>query len=131
MSLRPKGSAAVRASASPPRRSAAELPAAVPVKRRRERWDQMRAFERWVMKLKPREVAAFIVCWNSAPADGRPFHLSHDTIAKRVNIRRENAVRVMGALCRHGLLMLVRRGCSYTKRANEYRMPTVLPMPPD
>ena len=107
-----------------------EAPVETTAKKGRARFDQMRALEAWRVVLTQRETFVFLTCWNSAPADGRSFHLSHETMAKRIRCHREDAVRAARKLQRLGLLVLVKRGNSFTHDANEYRLPTVLPPTP-
>ena len=130
MTLSKKGAAARRASAPPPAVAVSASATATPRKPGRERFDQLKALEAWRPHLKGREAFTFLALWNSAPADGRSFHVSHNTLAKRLVCRREHIARATSALQRHGLLIRIHRGSARSHEANEYRLPTVLPPAP-
>ena len=131
MTLSKKGSAARRACAPLPALAVSASPAPTPGKPGRERFDQPRAFVRWYPHLTKPALVTWLVCWNFAPREGRPFYMAANTVAREAKCDRAEVVRALGALRALGLIELVKKGNSFTKEASTYRIPRVLPHPPD
>ena len=134
MTLSKKGSAKRRAGAPPPAVAVAVSASttATPRKLLRERFDHMRAIVRWYRYLSRPAWAAWTVCWNHAPHDGRSFYMAASTVAREASgCDRAEAVRGLGKLRALGLIELVKKGNSFTKEASTYQIPRVLPHPPD
>ena len=132
MTLSEKGSAKRRASAPPPAVAVAVSASttATPRKPLYERFNQPKALEAWRPHLPGCEAWTWWALWNSAPGDGRSFHVSHSTLARRLGYRREHIARATSALQRRGLLILIHKGSARSHLANEYRIPKVLPPAP-
>ena len=85
----------------------------------------------WYPHLTKPALVTWIVCWNFAPREGRPFYMAANTVAREAKCDRAEVVRALGALRALGLSELVKKGNSFTKEASTYRIPAVLPLPPD
>ena len=133
MTLSEKGSAKRRACAPLPAVAVAVSASttATPRKLGRERFDHMRAIVRWYPHLTKPALVAWLVCWNYAPSEGRSFYMAANTVAREAKCDRAEAVRALGKLRALGLIVLVKKGNSFTKEASTYRIPAVLPHPPD
>ena len=95
-------------------------------------YDQSRAILGWYRWLTKPAWAAWTACWNHAPRDGRPFPMAASTVAREARGGdRAEAVRGLGRLRELGIIQLVKKGNSFTKEASTYRIPAVLPHPPD
>ena len=136
MTLSKKGSAAVRADKLP-QRAGSEAPAESQVlaahrpKPSPVMFDQHKAMVRWASVLRSwRAYALWCELWNRSPRDGRTFHITVRTLATQVGIDERSAKRCLKQLLEHGLLKQVSKGSGFARKANEYRLPTVLPAPP-
>ena len=132
MTLSKKGSAKRRARAPPPAVAVSASATATPRKPGGPQYDQSRAIVGWYRPLTKPAIFAWIVCWNHAPRDGRPFYMAASTVAREARgCDRAEAVRGLRKLRALGLIVLVKKGNSFTKEASTYRIPAVLPHPPD
>ena len=133
MTLSKKGSAKRRACAPLPAVAVAVSASATATPRKlgRERFDHMRAIVRWYPHLTKPALVAWLVCWNHASNDGRSFYMAASTVAREAKCDRAEAVRGLGRLRALGIIELVKKGNSFTKEASTYRIPAVLPHPPD
>jgi hypothetical protein len=96
---------------------------------RPSKFTQAQAFAPWGVRLPRLDAAVWRVMWDIQPGDGGVFFASHGEIARRLQQpkARPNIVKAVKRLIQHGLLELVKKGCSRTRKASEYRIPRVLP----
>ena len=136
MTLPKKGSAAIRADQLPQRADSgapteSRARATHNPKPGRVMFDQQKAIVGWASTLGSwRAQALWNAMWNRSPRDGRSFHVTVRTLAAEVRIDERSAKRCLKKLLQHGLLRQVSKGSGFARKANEYRLPTVLPAPP-
>jgi len=93
---------------------------------------QSEAFAPWSVRLPRLDSAVWRTMWDIQPGDGGVFFASHGEIARRLQLpkARTNIVKAVKRLIEKQLLVQVRKGCSRTRKASEYRIPRVLPSVP-
>ena len=79
----------------------------------------------WLPALKPTEIRVWLVLFRFDNSDGE-VRISHTTIARLCDIRREHAARATATLERQGVIVVVSRGRTFgshgQRGANVYRL---------